>query len=221
MIQVDNSLDDRSFNRIVEPWGERHRGVRNAHRVGVLENGAKWAATAYSMRDMQFVDLRNMSREMIREAYAIHPHMLGLSETVNLANAKAADATYAERLIVPRLERIKQALNNVFLPMFGTTGQGVEFCYDNPVPEDRESENQERDSKVKNAVLLIDAGGDPVQVLEAMGLPPIDFAPRETAPTVAPISPAPAPQPTEGEDPNALSESQAADVAALLKEVFG
>src|SRR3546814_9758483 len=52
---------------------------------------------------------------MIREAFLIHKHILGQSDDVNLANALAADEAFAERLVVPRLERFKGMLNNDFL----------------------------------------------------------------------------------------------------------
>ncbi len=217
VIEAPEALGDTEFNRVVMQWSEQHRGVRNAHRVGLLENGLKWVDTTTKMRDMQFVELRNLSRELIREAYGIHKHMLGLADDVNRANALAAGADFAAWKIVPRLERIKQALNSVFLPMFGATAGKVEFDYENPVPEDRESENAERQSKVDAAVKLIDAGGDPEQVLEAMGLPPIEWRKPEESPRIpVPVSPgAPA---VDTED--TLSAADLADVSRLLKDVF-
>lgn len=221
VIRVPGTMDDRSFNRVRDQWDERHRGVRNAHRVAILEGNAEWVATAATMRDMQFVDLRNMSRELIREAYGVHKHMLGLADDVNRANAVAASIDFARWQLEPRLERIKQALNSVYLPMFAATGTGVEFCYENPIPEDRESENAERDSKVEALVKLVNAGADPAVACEAMGLPDIPFEKPQPVRAVAPISPAPAPPPTEGDEADAQSEADAATVAAMLKEVFG
>src|SRR3546814_15603748 len=72
---------------------------------------------------MQFAELTNVSRDMIREAFLIHKHILGQSDDVNLANALAADEAFAERLVVPRLVRFKGMLNNDFLLLFpGTEG---------------------------------------------------------------------------------------------------
>lgn len=223
VIQLENEMTDREYDRIQMQWHERHQGTRNAHRVGILDNNAKWVDTTTSMRDMQFVDLRNMSRELIREAYGIHPHTLGISETVNLANAYAADATFAKWQITPRLERIKLALNQQFLPMFGSTGVNVEFCYDNPVPPDAEVENSERNSRVTSVVALIREGAEPQSALEAMGLPDIEWTEKEPAPMppqIAPTSPAPAPPPTDSDEADAQRETDAATVAALLKDVF-
>src|SRR3546814_11093410 len=95
---------------------------------------------------MQFAELTNVSRDMIREAFLIHKHILGQSDDVNLANALAADEAFAECLVVPRLERFKGMLNNDFLRLFPGT-EGLEFDYDNPRPQNEEAIKAERESK--------------------------------------------------------------------------
>ncbi len=218
VIEAPQELTDREFDRVADQWSERHRGVRNAHRVGILENGLKWVDTTTTLKDMQFVDLRNMSRELIREAYGIHKHMLGLADDVNRANAVAASGDFARWQLVPRLERIKQALNARFLPMFGDTATSIEFCYADPIPADPETENAERDSKVEALVKLVNAGADPASACEAVGLPDIEFKEPEPVPSVAPVSPAPAPQPTESD--YEVTERDAEVAARLIRGVF-
>jgi HK97 family phage portal protein len=110
IIEVPNGLSQADFERISRRWAEQHRGVNNAHRVAIIEQG-KWVDRQFNQHDMQFVELRNMGRDVIREAYRIHPHILGQSTDVNLANARAADYTYAHRIDVPRADRIKDTLN--------------------------------------------------------------------------------------------------------------
>lgn len=187
IIEVPEALDDREFNQLRDRWNEQHRGVANAHRVAILEHGT-WKDRKFTQRDMQFAELRGVSREIIREAFGVHKHMLGGSDDVNRANAEAASADFARWLIVPRLERIKQALNHYFLPMFGATGEGVEFDYVNPVPADREADNDELTAKADAAAALVTAGWDAADVLAAVGLPKMGFA-RPTAPAPARTTP--------------------------------
>jgi hypothetical protein len=110
---------------------------------------------------MQFVELRKIAREVIREAYGIHGHMLGLSEDVNKANAEAGATSFGKWLVRPRLTRIKGALNTKLLPMFGQTTAGMEFDHDDPEPPDRESDDRERTSKATAFKTLVDAGVEP------------------------------------------------------------
>ena len=209
IIEVPEELTDDEFTRMRTRWAEQHQGVAQAHRVALLEK-AKWVDRKYTQRDMQFAELRGLSREIIREAFRVSKTMLGLSEDVNRATAQAAEYVFGKWLIVARLERIKQALNYEFLPLFGATANGIEFDYESPVDDDADAENSARDSKVKAYVLLTGAGVTPESAAQTVGLPEMDH-PAKPAPVVqvAPGAPAAqgaagAPGPTEpGSEPPA------------------
>jgi HK97 family phage portal protein len=185
VIEIPTSLSDPEFNQFNARWRESHQGVAAAHRVAMLENGMKWVDVNFTQKDMQFAELRTVSREIIREAFGISKTMLGQTEDVNRATAEAAKAVYAEHIEVPRLDRIKDALNTSFLPLFGPLGEGIEFDYISPVPEDHERESTERTSKVGAISAMIALGFDPQEVLELNGFPPITFTKKEV-PTFAP-----------------------------------
>lgn len=170
IIEVPEGLSDSEWRRLRERWNEQHRGVAAAHRVAILEHG-KWVDRKYTMRDMQFAELRRVGRDAIREAFAMPKFALGDVEDVNRANAEASKAWFAEQHTVPRLERWKQMLNSTFLPMFGTAGQGVEFDYCDPIPPDKEAQNAERESKANTYKTLRDAGVDPDDAAMVAGLP--------------------------------------------------
>lgn len=191
IVEMPVNLSPTEWREFQERWAESHRGVRNAHTVAMLEYGAKWVDTKYTQKDMEFSELRRVNREEIREAFAIHGHILGLSEDVNRANAEAADVTFARRQMVPRLDRIRDALNGPFLSLFGAMGKGYAFAYANPVPEDEAAENAERVSKAAAYKSYIDAGVEPEDAARICGLP----AMRMRVVTAAPAVPSPAPVP--------------------------
>lgn len=195
VIEAPNNLGDTEFNELRDRWEEQHRGVAAAHRVAILEGGLKWVDRRFTQRDMEFVELRSASREVIREAYAIHGHTLGLSESVNRANAEAADVSFARWQIKPRLGRIKQALNHDFLPLFGGTAEGLEWDFENPVPEDAEARDRERTSKATAAKLYREAGYTGDSVREALELPDALVWEAPPDPPAAPVAPAPAAAP--------------------------
>lgn len=189
IIEFEKNLSDPDFRKMQKRWNEQHRGVSKAHRVAILENG-KWVSNSFSQKDMQFVELQDVSRDKVREAYRVHKHMLGQSDDVNRANADAADYTFAKRLIVGRLERWKGMLNRQFLPRFGATGTGVYFDYCNPVPEDQELENATLQARTAAFKTLIDAGVDPAAAAETCDLPVLPM--RDAA-----AIPAPQPDPIQ------------------------
>jgi HK97 family phage portal protein len=193
VIEVDHELGDTEWDDLTEHWREAHQGVSRAHRVAVLEQGQKWVPNAMTLRDMDFNVGRELSRDIIREAWGIHKSMMGLSDDVNRANAQTAAEVFHAWKVVSRLDRRRETLNELFLPLFGSTGTGVEFDYVAEEPANREEDNAELVAKSNSAAVLISqAKLDPHDVLEVVGLP--DMRVAEIAPAIpAPVAPAPPP----------------------------
>jgi HK97 family phage portal protein len=210
IIEVDARLSDEEFDEMAYRWREQHQGVANAHRIAILENG-QWKERKFSQRDMQFAELRKISSEVIREAFGFPVPMLGTTENVNKAVAEAAETLYARHVIKPRLDRIKQALNHDFLPLFGTSAEGLEFDYENPVPDDRQADNEQLAARTEAATKLVAAGWDDKDVLLAVGLPPMKFKkPEPVAPASAGAVPGKEDKPDAG-TPSEDSPSQSQD----------
>lgn len=239
IIKINRDLDDDEYQRLNFRWNESHKGVANAHRVAILDGEEmEWVERQAVHRDLQFAELSSLNSEQIREAFGFPKSMLGTSENVNRANAEAGAYMFAQWILVPLLERIKQALNSEFLPLFGSAGEGVEFDYCSPVPEDRAADARDRESKTLAAKTLTDAGVYGPEALEAVGLPPLSFGDPSAdpdrqllitlvtrAPTLAPtilpllgyeLAPQQSAPPsndnvvTEGGDPNAQASDQQA-----------
>lgn len=184
VIEVDYRMSDNEFKKFVRRWREQHQGVANAHRVAVLEN-AKWKDAQFSMADMQFVELRNLPRELIREAFAFPKPMLGTVDDVNRANADAGREIMAEGQTLPRLERWRDTLNTFYLPRFAN-GINQVMDFDDPTPINSEAVNAERDSQALSANKLVLAGYHPDDVTDAMGLPRMRYVGPPKAPKAAP-----------------------------------
>jgi HK97 family phage portal protein len=174
IIEVPQALSDTEFDELRERWNEQHKGTGNAHKVAILEHG-QWKDRTISQRDMQFVELRGATADRVREAYGISKSAIGDFEDINRASALAAKSWFAEQQTIPRLERIKAALNHELLPMFGKTAEGLEFDYENPTPPDPEQEAATLTAQANAAATLIEAGAYGPAALEAFGLPQIQF----------------------------------------------
>lgn len=171
IIEIEDRLDDDEFRELVTRWREQHQGVANAHRVAVLEQG-KWVDRKYTMRDMMFPELAEMSREDIREAFGYPKGMTGATEDVNKAVADANERMFGRYLIRPRLCKIQVGLNEL-LSKFGDTASSLEFDYEDPVPEDREADSADRITKAQALKLFVEAGMDWDGALELVGLPQV------------------------------------------------
>ncbi len=174
IIKLPGGLTDEEFQSIVIRWNEQYRGVANANKTAFVEEGV-WQNTTISMRDMQFPELRRVSVETIREAFGFPKFKLGVVDDVNRATADASEVMYARSLLVPRLERIKQALNSSLLPLFRKTTEGLELDYCNPIPNDEEIESSILLNKATFVTMMTEKGFDSGELLAIVGLPQITY----------------------------------------------
>lgn len=214
-IEVPNSLSDQEFDELIDRWRESHRGVARAGQVGVLENGMKWVPSSNTNKDLEYGELRLANRDEMREAWRIHKAMTGTSDDVNRANAQTAEEVFVAWQIIPRLNRRRDTLNNKLLPLFKSMGEGVEFDYDDPSPRNAEAAATELADKASAAQTLINAGFDPDDVLEVVGLPAMDMA--AVAPSVVPQVPVASDKPSVS---NKITNQAAEDVYQQLAEDF-
>lgn len=213
IVQYEEELSDDDFRQATERWREQHRGVGNAHRVAIIERG-KWVDRSMTQRDMQFVELREVSRDTIREAFGFPKPLLGAVDDVNRANAEAAEVVFARWLVRDRLDRIKDALNESFLPKFGATATGLEFDYENPVPDDRAADALELTAKAGALKIYVELGAVWESACEALDLPEMEFEKPE--PPLAPLLPGvePSGSPEPGKAPPGKRGLKAVPAAA-------
>ena len=177
VIQYDRVLSDHEWATQQKRWRASHKGVRNAHRVATIEGGGQWVNASYSMRDMQFAELRRFTSEAIREAFRYPLPLLGTTTDVNRATATAAVGIRQSEITLPILECIRGVLNRGFLSQYAGA-ERLEFDFDNPVTEDEEVANARLATQSTAAKTLIDAGFDAAEVLDTVGLPAMTWRPK-------------------------------------------
>jgi len=149
ILQFDEGMSDADFERLVSRWSEQHQGVANAHRVAVLERG-KWVDRKFSQRDMQMEQLRKLNRDIILGAFGIPASVMGVTESVNRANAEAGDVMFGRWILKPLLERIKQAVNERLVSKADRT---LFLDYSDPRPENKELHLKIADTGYKGGFL--------------------------------------------------------------------
>lgn len=149
IVEFEEPLSDDEFDRFVMRWRTQHQGMSNVGRVAFLEK-AQWKDRKITQRDMQFEQLRKLSRENVLGAFGMPGHMLGISESVNRANAEAAEVMFARWIVKPMLTRIRGALNNRLLPLFG---EGLRFDFIDPTPANRAQNLEEAEKGYKASIL--------------------------------------------------------------------
>lgn len=207
VIQAEQNISDEDFDIFQARWKETHQGVNNANRVAILEAGMTWHGTSTTHDEMQLVELKESTRETIREAFGFPKAMMGATDDVNKANAYAGEVLFARWIVKPRLVRVRDALNNFLLPMFGKSAEGLEFDFVNPVPEDDEIAAQVLLNRAQSAKFLADTGlWEAQSITEVCGLPDMDELPE---PRFAPALPGG--EPPEQQNPDEPSPRETDD----------
>ena len=91
-------------------------GVKNAGKIGVLEQGAEIKTVAINHRDMQFLELRQYQKADICSIFRVPPHMIqDLTRSTN-NNIEHQGIDFATHTIRPWLTRLEKRIN---MQLFG------------------------------------------------------------------------------------------------------
>lgn len=77
VLQTEQKLDKPVQQRLKASWESTYSGLKNAHRVAVLEQGLKWQQLGMTNEDAQFLDTRTFQVVDIARWFRVPPHMIG------------------------------------------------------------------------------------------------------------------------------------------------
>lgn len=144
-----------------------HVGVENAHKMGVLPKGAKFARGNANMGELQMKEMDDTYRDKILSAFGVPKTLVGLTTEVNRASAEASEYIFARYTIMPIITDLVEFLNVNVAPVLDPSG-GTYFAFDDFVPE-----NQELVLKARELALNKQAYKTVNEVRAEEGLPPI------------------------------------------------
>jgi len=111
-ITIPGPANQEDLDRFAAEWDQRHGGLQNAHRPGMLGNGAGWIATGISMRDAQYIETQRFSAEEVCRICRVTPGMLGIVPQNSGGQTTANDDfdRFLQADLGPRIRRIEMAL---------------------------------------------------------------------------------------------------------------
>lgn len=75
-LSTEADLEQPQIDKLRANWERHHRGLENAYRVAVLDNGAKWSPTSIKPEEAQFLDTRHFQVEEVARIFGVPPHLL-------------------------------------------------------------------------------------------------------------------------------------------------
>ena len=102
--------DDPARDRFKKSWQDVQGGVRNAHKVALLEDGMEWQALGMTSEDAQFIETRNLQLGEIGRIFGVPAHKFGdLARSTN-NNIEHQGIEFVTDTIRPGAERWEDAM---------------------------------------------------------------------------------------------------------------
>jgi HK97 family phage portal protein len=110
VLKHPGKLSREGSERLKTSWENAHRGLNNAQRVAVLEEGIEWQQIGIPPDEAQFLETRKYTRTEIAALYRIAPHKIGDLERATFSNIEEQNIDHWQSAIRPWLVQIEQSL---------------------------------------------------------------------------------------------------------------
>lgn len=102
-------------SKVRESWNSVYRGVNNAHKIAVLEEGMKYQQIGIPPEEAQFLETRKFQINEIARLYRIPPHMVGDLDKSSFFNIEQQSLEFVKYTLDPWVIRWEQSLQRSLL----------------------------------------------------------------------------------------------------------
>ncbi len=133
VLTSEDDLMGKDRDEIRERWEKQYGGLDNAHKVAILANGLKYQTISPTHRDMEFKEMRTMSRDDVLMTLGVPKSVMAVSDDVNRSNAETGVYVFLSQTVEPMFRRWADKLNHSLVSDFD---MGLYLTYKDPTPED-------------------------------------------------------------------------------------
>lgn len=202
VLQSPDQVSDDARKRMKSDWEQLHRGLDNAQRVAILEEGVQWQQVGMSNEDSQFLEGRTFQVNEMARMLRLPPHKLAELSRATFSNIEDQGRDYVTSSMRPRLVRWEQAIHQQLL----TEDERRRFFAEHLVDALLRGDTKSRYEAYAVGRQWGWLNGDDIREKENMD--PIDDGSGQTY--LVPLNTAPAPKPGEsmGDDGRASGSRQ-------------
>lgn len=102
-------------SKVRESWNSVYRGVSNAHKIAVLEEGMKYQQIGIPPEEAQFLETRKFQINEIARLYRIPPHIVGDLDKSSFSNIEQQSLEFVKYTLDPWVIRWEQSLQRSLL----------------------------------------------------------------------------------------------------------
>jgi HK97 family phage portal protein len=112
-------MSEKQREELRQNLRKAYEGSENAGKIMVLEGDFTWQEMGLSLKDLDFINGKNLSAREIAQAYGIAPLLVGIQGDATFANYREARFHLWEDTVLPLLEMIISAFNSWLVSSFG------------------------------------------------------------------------------------------------------
>ncbi len=110
VLEHPNQLGDVAHERLKAGWESSHKGLDQAHRIAILEEGMSYKQISISPNDAQFLETRKYQRSEIAGLYRVPAHLINDLEKATFSNIEHQSLQFIVYSMLPWITRIEQRL---------------------------------------------------------------------------------------------------------------
>lgn len=114
-IKVPTHLSDEAVASLRASWERRHKGPENAGRMAILDGGLEWQSIGVPNKDLQFIEMMQLTRGDIARIYRVPPHKIGDLDRATFSNIEHQSIEFVTDTILPWARRIENRLDMTLL----------------------------------------------------------------------------------------------------------
>lgn len=111
IIEFPGNLTQEQAKNVVDGFQSRHKGLRKAHRTGILSGGASFKKTGVDPDQAQMLDSRKLAIEEVARAFRCPPSMLGVTTpgAMSYASVEQNAIHFVTHTLRPYIVKIEDA----------------------------------------------------------------------------------------------------------------
>ena len=125
ILEHPNNLSKEAAERLIKSWEDSHKGLSNANRIAILEEGMKWSKTGVDPEQAQALEVQKYTVEDCSRIFQMPPHKLGSTEHTSYQSNEENNIDFLSMTMYYWFRKLEQECNyKLFMP----SEQGKLFC---------------------------------------------------------------------------------------------
>ena len=173
-ILIDKVLKGNQRKEIIEEIEKNYAGFMNGQKPLMVEGGADVKTLMTTIKDLDFIQGKQLTREEICSAFGVPPALVGIYRYANYANSEAQERLFWNNTLIPKMRYIQEVLQ-VHLCDDYYPEIKVDFRWEN-IDVLKEDETKKAEINYKNAQTVetyLTNGFTREEIAEIIGVPAI------------------------------------------------